>query len=87
MLLQTGTLLERLAERMHDPEEDVRAALKDLLRKAVLPPLQGPALVPFLPLLMAHLSNSLTALAEPIRSAGLAFDRSCRPAEWGCQLR
>ena len=67
MPLQTGTLLERLAERMHDPEVDVRAALKDLLRKAVLPPLQGPALVPFLPLLMAHLSNSLTALAEPVR--------------------
>ena len=67
MSLQTGTLLERLAERMHDPEVDVRAALKDLLQKAVLPPLRGPALVPFLPLLMAHLSSSLTALAEPIR--------------------
>eukprot|EP00891_Asterochloris_glomerata_P008646 jgi/Astpho2/8646/Aster-x0817 len=79
---QTGTLLERLAERMHDPEVDVRAALKDLLQKAVLPPLRGPALVPFLPLLMAHLSNSLTALAEPIRSDSSDLNSSFRPAEW-----
>ena len=82
MSLQTGTLLERLAERMHDPEVDVRAALKDLLQKAVLPPLRCPALVPFLPLLMAHLSNSLTALAEPIRSDSSDLNSSFRPAEW-----
>ena len=80
MSLQTGTLLERLAERMHDPEVDVRAALKDLLQKAVLPPLRGPALVPFLPLLMAHLSSPSGELAW-------LLDPSCRPATWSCQVR
>lgn len=65
--MQTGTLLDRLAERMSDASKEVRTALHALLAEAVLPQLRGAALAPFLPLLMAHLASALTSLDEGVR--------------------
>jgi len=46
---------------------EVRTALVDLLRDAVLPRLGAAALQPFLPLLMAHICAAMTALAPDVR--------------------
>ena len=69
VFLQTGTVLGKLAECIGDVDKGVRAALKDLLSKAVLPQLQGPLLGPFLPLVMAHLFSALTSMTEAVRYA------------------
>lgn len=70
-LLQTGTLLGKIAECLGDPDKTVRAALKELLSSAILPQLKGAMLGPFVPLVMAHLFSALTSLSEPVRSAHL----------------
>ena len=46
---------------------EVRAALEDLLRGAMLPGLGAAALQPFLPLLMAHVCAAMTHLALDVR--------------------
>ena len=46
---------------------EVRTALVELLRDAVLPGLGAAALQPFLPLLMAHVCAAMTALAPDVR--------------------
>lgn len=68
-LLQTGTLLGKVAECIGDPDKAVRAALRELLSNAILPQLKGDMLGPFVPLVMAHLFSALTSLSEPVRSA------------------
>ena len=68
-MLQTGTLLGKVAECIGDPDKAVRAALKELLSNAILPQLKGVMLGPFVPLVMAHLFSALTSLSEPVRSA------------------
>ena len=67
--LQTGTMLSKLAECIGDTDKAVRAALKELLSKVILPQLKGDMLGPFVPLVMAHLFSALTSLSEPVRSA------------------
>jgi pre-rRNA-processing protein IPI1 len=65
-------LLDTLAPRLADGEASVRAALLALLRTALLPALGPAGLGPFLPLLSAHLSASLTHLSADVRYDSLA---------------
>ena len=65
---QANTVIEKLCERFVDPEKPVRAALHKLFVQQLLPKLGGGKLLPFLPLLMAHVSGAMTHLEEGIRS-------------------
>ncbi|KAK9808862.1 hypothetical protein WJX72_005380 [[Myrmecia] bisecta] len=69
----TGPVLEKLAERITDVDKAVREALRGLLAGAVLPLLAGGAIVPFLPLLVAHVSSAMTHLANDVRADALGF--------------
>jgi len=71
-LLQTGPVIEKLANRIADSDKPVRSALKDLLGGSLLPQLGEGMLAPFLPLLMAHICSAMTHLQPGIRY--IAFD-------------
>ena len=63
--------MEKLSERFSDPESSVRDALHKLLSQHLLPKLGNGKLVPFLPLLMAHISGAMTHSDEKTRSESL----------------
>eukprot|EP00775_Hariotina_reticulata_P010124 gene10124-10282_t len=68
----TALLLEALATRVSDGEQQVRTALVPLLRTAALPAVGPTALQPFLPMFLAHLSAALTHLSADVRLDALA---------------
>ncbi len=67
--LQTGPVIEKLANRIADSDKQVREALKELLAGSLLPQLGEGRLTPFLPLLMAHICSAMTHLQAGIRCA------------------
>lgn len=64
---QASSVLERLVERITDPDKAVRAALRPLLADRLLPLLGAAKLGPFLSLIMVHICSALTALTNDIR--------------------
>ena len=65
--MQAGPVIEKLAERITDSDTQVRRQLRGLLAEHVLPHVAGPALSPFLPLLMAFVCSALTQLSPDVR--------------------
>ena len=65
--LQAGPVIEKLANRIADPEKPVREALKALFQSCLVSTFGGSLLTPFLPLLMAHICSAMTHLQPNIR--------------------
>lgn len=64
---QAGPVIEKLANRIADPEKPVREALKTLFHGSLVTTFSSGMLMPFLPLLMAHICSAMTHLQEGIR--------------------
>lgn len=76
-MVQAKVVLERLAERMSDPNGEVREQLSRLLDSQVLPGLGPSGLTPFLPILLVHVSSALTHLGPHIRLAPFPLCAKC----------
>ena len=74
--IQAGTVVEKLANRIADPEKPVRDALKALFQTSLLSAFDGKLLTPFMSLLMAHICSAMTHLHAGIRS------HSCLSQAW-----
>ena len=66
-LVQIGPTIEKLANRIADPERTVREALKTLFHETLLSDFGSKLLAPFISLLMAHVCSAMTHLQANIR--------------------
>lgn len=64
---QAGPTIEKLANRIADPEKPVRDALKAVFQETLLSELNAKLLAPFTSLLMAHICSAMTHLQAGIR--------------------
>ena len=65
--IQAGPTIEKLANRIADPEKPVRDALKSLFQETLLSEFNSKLLAPFASLLMAHICSAMTHLQAGIR--------------------
>eukprot|EP00798_Chlamydomonas_sp_ICE-L_P013490 gene13490-19348_t len=63
----------KIAERVGDPDQGVRVAMRALLREQVMPAIHAGALRPFMPVIMAHVSGAMTNLNISVRLDALNF--------------